>query len=54
MVDKVKHNGNQNNASRTRVGRWDNKAIGLPFFNIGLLPYGAPPQQCFLQQALSA
>ena len=42
-MDKVKHDGNQNKASRTRVGRWDSKAIGLPFFNIGFLPYGALP-----------
>ena len=41
MVDTVKHNGNKNVTNRTRMGKWDKKAVGLPFFSIGFVPYGA-------------
>ena len=40
MPGTVKFDGTASPSKRTLMGRWNKTSVGLPFFSIGVLPYG--------------
>ena len=39
-ADKIQYDGTKTAPRRTRMGKWNERAIGLPFFSVGVLPSG--------------